>query len=153
MSIKNLFLLSKLTLLCLVVMNLSSCVKNEQSFGYTIKDSVVSELEVGKTRKAVVQRKLGTPSSESDYGSDIWYYISTEEERVAFFKPKVKKQTVLAIEFSPDQTIKNIHKYSAADVQNIELRNDITKTEGNDLSVLQQLLGNVGRFNPDIKKK
>lgn len=144
--------LLQITILALSVTLFSACVKNENiTSGYKFKYSKLQDLKVGKTRKAVVQRKLGTPSMTSDFGNDIWYYMSSEYERVAFFKPKVLRQEIVAIEFNKDQTIKKINEYSKDDIKEISVRSEITETEGHDLSILEQLLGNVGRFNPTPK--
>ncbi|MDB2415260.1 outer membrane protein assembly factor BamE [Rickettsiales bacterium] len=148
---KNKFFFYKLikqgVILLFVAALSASCVKNYSSTGYSFNQSTIDTLKVNKTRKAVVERRLGSPSTVSTYGDDIWYYISTEYENVAFFDPKIKKQTVLEIEFNSNETIKSIKKYDAKDAKAVNFSKDKTYVGGDDFTVLQQLIGNIGRFN------
>lgn len=126
---------------------LSSCLKSNRHIGYSAKAEDVAKIEVGSTRKAIVKRLLGTPSATSNYGKDTWYYISTEEEFIAFLKPKIKEQNILVVEFDEYQTVSNITKLNKDDAQKILVNKNTTKTFTSNETILQQLLGNVGRFN------
>lgn len=126
---------------------LTSCLKSNRHVGYSTKAEDVNKIEVGATRKAVVKRILGTPSAVSSYGNETWYYISTEEEFIAFLKPKIKSQDILAIEFDEYQTVSNITNLNENDARNVSINGDATKTFARNETILQQLLGNVGRFN------
>jgi outer membrane protein assembly factor BamE (lipoprotein component of BamABCDE complex) len=141
--------LSKIILIIATCLAIPGCFKSTKLVGYTNEAANFDKLEVGKTRKAIVSRELGSPSSVSTYGPETWYYISTEQESVAFFKPKIKSQSIVAIEFADDQTIKSINKYSEADANDVKISSDVTPTEGHDTGVIGQMLGNVGRFNKD----
>lgn len=131
----------------LAITLLGGCVKTVKMVGYSFEDKKIEQLERGKTRKAVVKRELGSPSVISTYGGETWYYISTEYEGVAFLKPKIKSQKVLEIKFGNGEAIKEIKQYSEVDAREIEISSDTTKTEGHDVGVLGQLLGNVGKYN------
>jgi outer membrane protein assembly factor BamE (lipoprotein component of BamABCDE complex) len=148
-SMKKILYISKIVSLLAVLATISGCIKTVKMLGYTPESDKFDQLVPGKTRKAVVKRELGSPSSISTYGKDTWYYISTEQESVAFLSPKIKSQKVVAIEFNEDQTIRLISKYDEADARDVKLSNDTTKTEGHDAGALGQLLGNVGRYNSD----
>jgi len=135
-----------LTILMLTA-SLGGCIKNTKLSGYTLDKKKLDSMQEGKTRKAVVRRELGSPSSTSFYGDETWYYISSEYESVAFLDPKVKSRTVIAITFNDDQSIKTIKTYNESDSKKIAIESDTTKTEGHDIGIIGQLLGNVGRFN------
>lgn len=141
--------ITKIVLLLAVVNTTSGCIKTLQNVGYSPEIDKINSLVAGTTRKAIVKRELGSPSAISTYGKETWYYISTEKESIAFFEPKIKSQTVVAIEFNDDQTIANIKKYNEKDARNIKIAKETTKTEGHEQGVLGQMLGNVGRFNTD----
>lgn len=141
--------LTKIALFLVTLSLLSACVKTVQNVGYSPEINKINNLVAGETRKAIVKRELGSPSAISTYGKETWYYISSEKESIAFFKPEVKSQTVVAIEFNDDQTIANIKKYSEKDARDIKIDKQVTKTEGHEQGILGQFLGNVGRFNTD----
>jgi outer membrane protein assembly factor BamE (lipoprotein component of BamABCDE complex) len=126
----------------------AGCVKSTKLVGYTNEGAKFNEIQVGKATKSTITNDFGSPSSVSTYGDEIWYYISTEQENVAFFTPKIKSQNVVAIAFSGD-TVKSVNQYNKNDAQKVKISSDYTKTDGQDAGVLGQLLGNVGRFNKD----
>ena len=134
-------------ILIIVFTTLSGCIKNTDLVGYTFKSENIDLIKAGKTNKFAVRQILGSPSVTSTYGDIIWYYISTEYESVAFFKPKVRNQKIVAITFDKNDMVNNLKEYSAKDVTNIQLSNDSTKAEGSDVGIIGQLLGNIGRFN------
>jgi outer membrane protein assembly factor BamE (lipoprotein component of BamABCDE complex) len=143
--IRTTFLLIILPIIC------TSCIKKTQLVGHSVDKKIVESFEKNKTRKAFVQRKLGSPSAKSDFGGETWYYISAEYEQIAFLEKETKEQTVLEILFNEDQTIKDMKFYGKDDAKKISISKDKTKTGGHSGGVLQQLLGNVGRFNSDTQ--
>src|SRR5262245_53290867 len=82
-----------------VFLIIPACVKNTDLVGYTFKSENIDQVKVQKTTKSQVNEILGSPSITSSYGEDSWYYISTEYQSVAFLKPKIKEQKILAITF------------------------------------------------------
>lgn len=130
---------------------LPACIHNNDLVGYTFKSEKLDQVTVG-THQNVVQMILGTPSVTSTYGDNTWYYISTEYDSVAFFKPEVKSQKIVAIKFGEDMKVSEIKEYSAKDARDVALVGEVTKAEGRDVGIVGELLGNVGRFNSDPKR-
>ncbi len=131
---------------------LSACVKNTELVGYTFKSEKIDQIKPGQTSQSYVKNTLGTPSVIANYGGSIWYYISTEYETIAFLKPKIKSQKVIAITFGDNDMVTDIKEFTASDARDIKMISDITKSEGSDVGLLGQLLGNVGRFNSEPGK-
>jgi len=134
-------------------MSLSGCIKNTQLVGYTFKSEKLDQIKPGETSQAYIKNTLGTPSVVSTYGENIWYYIGSEYETVAFLDPKIKNQKIIAISFDSNNRVAAVKEYSAKDTKNIEIISDTTRTEGRDVGILGELLGNVGRFNSDPGKQ
>ena len=127
---------------------LVGCVKTVTYTGYTFDDDALATLKEGETRKSVVLKRLGSPSAKSSFGEETWYYIALEQENVAFLKKKLRSQKILAITFD-DQVARSIRYYNAKDARQVTLSAEAVVTDGHDLGVLEQLLGNIGRFNSD----
>lgn len=129
---------------------LSACVATTHNRGYNSEKMQTnsSAIKPGVANINTVKNVLGSPSVTSSYGNKTWYYVSTKTESTAFLEPKIVDQNVIAIAFNDQNIVTDVKKYTREDMRLIELRKDVTRTEGNDLTVLQQLLGNVGRFNP-----
>ena len=94
---------------------------------------------------------LGVPSTYSDFGVDTWFYMNSQTKTVAFFEKELIKRRIIFIKFSPEGTVESIEKLSERDQIEISLVDKETATSGHRVTLLQQLLGNVGRFNSQSK--
>lgn len=105
-------------------------------------------VEPGKTVKGDIRNKMGSPSLTSQFGQDTWYYVSEVKEAVAFLEPEVTRQQVTRIVFDEEGVVAEIETYDRDDARNVAIAEDRTPTAGEELNFLEQILGNVGRFNP-----
>lgn len=128
----------------LALAGLAACAPIRDVRGYVPDDEKVASVSRGADTRDSVQEKLGTPSSTAAFGDPTWYYISTEQERYAFFKPDVTKRQILAIQFGEDGKVNDIRKYGIEDGQVIALVDRETPSRGKEMSFLQQLFGNMG---------
>lgn len=134
----------------MVLAGLCACSPTITSRGYNSDKLEFSDesIKPGLATTSTVRNILGSPSSVSSFGDPTWYYVSSKMKTFAFLKPKVIDRKVIAIAFDSNGTVKSVQHYGLQDMRDVALRKDYTPAEGNDLTILQQLLGNVGRFNP-----
>jgi len=130
---------------------LAACSPKVEDRGY-IKNTAEnvdfkSALVIGQTSKQEVLDKFGSPSSQSSFGTETWYYISSKKEGVAFFKPEVVDQQIADIEFDNSGLVSAVNFYNQSDAQKVALVKRTTPTEGHSLTIIDQTLGNLGRFN------
>jgi len=111
------------------------------------EDQVV-QINPGVDDKTRVAELIGTPSSISTFDDRTWYYISKRTETTAFFDPDVVDQEILAVAFDEGGIVESMRVYGQEDGRTIAYVDRTTPTEGNSLTIVQQLLGNLGRFNP-----
>jgi outer membrane protein assembly factor BamE (lipoprotein component of BamABCDE complex) len=104
-------------------------------------------IKPGTTDKATVTQLLGSPSSTAAFDANTWYYISQKTRPVAFFKPERVDQEVLAIDFDENGIVRDLQHKTMADGATIEPNPKATPAPGREFSVLEQLLGNLGRFS------
>lgn len=135
--------------LFLVLALSAACVKTPKQSGYVFDPRAIEALQESPSSltKAEVLSRLGSPSSTSEYGDETWYYISTKAERVAFLRPKILERRVVAVVFQADGSVKEVKEMDANDAKNVQFAKDFTPTEGHDLGVMEQLFGNIGKFN------
>ncbi len=126
---------------------LSACTPVINVHGQTPDPDDLELVEVGQSTRRDVQQRLGTPSTSSVFSDNVWYYYSETTEQVAFFEPEVKERRIIAILFARNGRVDDIVTYTEADGKEIELVSRVTPTAGNELSLLQQLFGNIGRFS------
>lgn len=132
----------------LALAGLSACAPIRDVRGYVPDDEKVASVRIGADTRDTVQDKLGTPSSTATFGDPTWYYISTEQERYAFFKPDVTKRQILAVAFAEDGKVADIRAYGIEDGQVISLVDRETPSRGKEMSFLQQMFGNMGALPP-----
>jgi len=109
--------------------------------------SQLGKLKVGKHSKVYVRGILGTPSTVGTFDKDVWYYIGRRTENWAFFDEKVLEQQIVAVYFDPKGTIEHIQTYDKSDSREVEIVEGKTATSGHELGVIEQIIGNLGRFN------
>ncbi|MEK9968271.1 MAG: outer membrane protein assembly factor BamE [Ferrovibrio sp.] len=127
----------------------AACAPRQDYRGITIDQEKVDLIKVGETSEGQVNALLGSPSTVStfpDWGT-VYYYISSETETVAFLAPELIDQQVLAIAFDKDSRVKDIKRYGLKDGKQIAFVERETPTRGKELTALEQLFGNIGRFN------
>ncbi len=115
--------------------------------GYAADTLDFSQVAVGQSRTDDVQALLGSPSARSTFGEETWYYISAKKETLGLFAPEITEQQVTAIRFDENQVVAAIEARGKADAVPVEMVEKTTPTEGRKLGVIEQLLGNVGRFS------
>lgn len=115
--------------------------------GFVPDDESLSRIEVGKQNKDDVRELLGTPSTVGLFGDETWLYISRRTSTYAFLEPKILEQKVVAILFDEQGSVTDIRKLELSDGKVVEHVARVTPSPGKELSFLEQLLGNVGRFN------
>lgn len=125
----------------------SGCIKNEENRGFVTDFTDFSAIQKGQTREEV-QANLGSPSSKSAFGKETWYYIGMKMQTQAFHDPKVVNQDVVSITFNDEGKVDSIDRQKNNGGRDIKVAKDITPTGGNKVGLAEQLLGNLGRFNP-----
>src|SRR5271168_533953 len=108
----------------------------------------MAEIHAGSTTKDEVAKILGTPSSVSVFNNDkSWYYISRRPSQTAFFEPDVLDQQVYVVNFDDQGVVKAVDHKALEDGKEITPVARATPAPGRELSFLEQLIGNLGKFN------
>lgn len=130
-----------------LVLALASCSPMVDTRGHNLEDADMSQIIVGQSSPDDVRALLGSPSTTSSYGPLTWYYVSARKETVGFFASEVVDQKVMAIHFDADQRVEKIEDIGKDAAMPVEIVGKETPTEGHEMTIMEQLLGNFGRFN------
>ena len=126
----------------------ASCSPTVEQRGNLPNPDKISEIHAGSTTKDEVVKTLGTPSSISVFNNDkAWYYISRRTAQTAFFNPDVLDQQVYVVTFDDQGVVRAVDHKILADGQEITPVARATPAPGRELSFLEQLIGNLGKFN------
>lgn len=115
--------------------------------GFVPDDESLSKIQIGLQSKRDVGDLLGTPSSVSAFGDETWLYISRKTRTVAFLEPKIVEQQVVAIVYDDKGVVSDVRKLELADGKVLRHVARVTPSPGKELSFIEQLIGNVGKFN------
>jgi outer membrane protein assembly factor BamE (lipoprotein component of BamABCDE complex) len=129
------------------VIALAGCAISVDQRGKLPDPDRIAEVQPGKTTKDQVIKILGSPSSSSAFDDNTWFYISRKTKQVAFFQPEVLDQQVFVLNFDDKGVVKDLGHKTLADGASITPAPGATPSPGRELSFLEQLIGNVGRFS------
>lgn len=131
----------------------TACAPRIATHGNLPDPEKLAEIVPGKISRDEVAEILGSPSSIAAFNQETWYYISERMETTAFLAPDVTERKVVVIRFDDKGLVSSVDTLGLADGRNVELVDRTTPTAGKELNVIQQMLGNMGRFNTSTDKQ
>ena len=138
--------ITALSSLVIASLALSACAPRVAIRGNLPREEALSKIELGTHDRNKVARILGTPSTIGTFDDNVWYYISRKTEKTAFFDAETVDQQVVAIYFNDKNVVEAIQRYNKDDQRQVGLVERTTPTVGKEFSIIDQLLGNLGRF-------
>jgi len=137
----------KLFALGLLVSAASACSPMVAVHGNLVEPDRLAQIQQGLSRKSDVADVLGTPSATGTFDPNVWYYIGQRTEKLAFFKPEITERKVVVVRFDESGVVRQVEQLDLAAGQDIDIVSRSTPTAGKDITFLEQMLGNVGRFS------
>ena len=132
--------------IALSLLSSAACAPITSYSGFQAIESDPKDVKVGADTKSTVRGKLGSPSATSTFDPNVWFYMNQVKQRVAFRKPTVISRNVTAITFNKEnEQVESVNNYTLKDGKVIAFNGRETPTRGRELTILEQLLGNVGR--------
>ena len=140
----------KKLIICLCVLLITSACGLEKFQNSDLPDTRrLDAIRVGDTKEKVL-RVLGTPNYQSlpEEGiGDVIFYAQAKKSSRIFFDPEVIERIIHVYTFDTKGVLKNKQVLTLADGNKVSYDNEITHVGGKDLSVLEQLAENFGRYN------
>lgn len=115
--------------------------------GNKIDPDALKELVPGTSTKRDVTSLVGSPTVHATFDDNEWIYISETTHTRIGRTPGVLKQDVTVMNFDPAGVLRGIKHLDENDGRDISVVSRTTPSPGSEASFLQQLLGNVGRYN------
>ncbi|MFW5660694.1 MAG: outer membrane protein assembly factor BamE [Oceanicaulis sp.] len=124
----------------------TACNPTLRSHGFRYPDGEMPALTPGEDTQASVLAALGNPSTRGTFEDDTWYYISATREYLAYLRPDTRERRVIKLTFDDAGVLAAKEEYGLEDGRVVALVDRETPTRGRELTILEQLLGNVGRL-------
>jgi len=116
--------------------------------GSLIEASDYKKLVPGTSTRSDVMDLLGSPTSHATFDDNKWIYISMTTALQPLQFPAVQKQDVTVLTFDTTGVLRKVDTLDKKNGYPVGMVSQTTPTPGTHTSVIQQLLGNVGRYNP-----
>lgn len=138
---------SGLVLAAILGLGLSGCAATVKNHGYAPDEELLAEIAVGQDTRGSVRRKIGRPSSTGVFTKTGWYYVSTTVEEYMYNAPEVTDRRVVSVQFDTNDVVASVNVYGIEDGRVIDLQTRTTPNQGRQLTIMQQLLGNLGSLS------
>ncbi len=139
---------SLLLIACLLLSSCAWLMPPPQLRGNKVDPESLKELVPGTSTKADVSAVIGSPTARDSFDDNTWLYISeVTQERIGRTLGELT-QNVVVMNFDDKGVLTNVHTLDKADALPVTVIARTTPSPGTEASFLQQLLGNIGRFNP-----
>ncbi len=126
----------------------AACSPMIDTHGDVLNARDLASLRVGESTRDDVQRRLGSPSSRTLFDSEDWIYVHSKQERRAFFKPRETERDVTVFKFDRAGVLQSVETKTLADGRSFAPAPQ-TDENGQSLTVLDQMMSNVGRMSTD----
>ena len=145
---KNFTLL--ISALCLL-----GCTPTVATRGNLVSETKFPQVQANKSTRADVLQFWGPPTTTSSFDQNTWYYIGETTSQKGIFAPEVEKRRLIAVKFDPkdNNTVTEISDLDPKQARDIKLVDRTTPTAGKEYTVLQQFVGNIGKYNANSVKK
>jgi outer membrane protein assembly factor BamE (lipoprotein component of BamABCDE complex) len=133
---------------CLLLSSCGWLMPPPQLRGNKVDAEAMKELTPGTSTKADVSAIIGSPTAPDTFDNNTWLYITeVTQQRIGRTLGELD-QGVLVVTFDDKGVLKSISKVDKDDGLPVTMIARTTASPGTEASFLQQLLGNIGRFNP-----
>ena len=119
----------------------------QQVRGNRVDPDRLSQLIVGTATRADAITVLGSPTAKASFDDNTWIYISEMTKPMIGATNTVRDQSVVLLTFDSKGVLRKTETKGFKDGYDVAMAAGATPSPGNETTFLQELLGNIGRFN------
>lgn len=132
---------------CVLLAGCSFLAPPPQIRGNRVEVDRLKELVPGTTTEADVTSLLGSPTAHATFDYNTWLYIGERTQTRIGQTQAVLSQDVVALKFNDKGVLQDVAHRDKANSMPVQVIARSTPSPGTSASFLQQLFGNIGRFN------
>ena len=119
----------------------------KQLRGNRVDAEQLKELVPGTSTRADATSLLGSPTAKATFDDNTWIYIGETTRTRVGRTPGILQQDVIVLSFDNGGVLRGVKRLNQDDGRDVSVVSRATPSPGSEASFLQQLLGNVGKFN------
>jgi outer membrane protein assembly factor BamE (lipoprotein component of BamABCDE complex) len=127
----------------------SACTPTVRRHGYMPEQAPLSAIKPNVDTKTSVLERYGNPSTSGVFDQETWYYITNVSQQLGYMPAQASARAVVAVHFDGAGKVAQVENFTLADGRNPAIVGRKTPTRGREMTILEQLLGNVGRLPTD----
>jgi len=127
---------------------LAACTPTHNVRGNMLEDYQLTEVVPGVDSQTEVLRKFGSPTTKAPFNDNVWYYLGQETEKRGIMDPEILDERIVVVFFNSAGIVEKVEDVDNERVDLPYVRRK-TPTSGNEITVLQQFFGNLGKFNKE----
>lgn len=140
-AIRNLFVLA-----FLAVLGLAACSPVYRNHGFIPAPEDLSQVVVGQTTVDELGGLIGRPSAQGLLTGAGWYYVGSRWRHFGALEPREISREVVAVSFAPGGVVTNVERFGLERGRVVTLSRRVTEGSVTEISLIGQLLGNLGNF-------
>lgn len=130
----------------LLTASLLACAPVIDNRGYVFDQRQIDRLAKGSSTLDGVRSDFGSPTTVSRFNGQAYYYIYSRFVTESYRAPEETERQVLALYFDKEEKLKDFGVYRLEEGIIVPIVKRTTQTQGQELSALQQIFSNLGRF-------
>ena len=140
--------LCKLLTIAIILTGLLACGGQYRNHGYMPLSEDVDALTIGVDTREGILEFIGLPSTDGVLTNDALYYVRSRVHHRGYVRPNEVNRDVLVLSFDDRQVLINVERFGIEKGNLVRLEHRVTEGPGGDRSVLEQIIGSIGGFNP-----
>ncbi len=138
--------IKSVTIFATTALLLTACTPMTATRGNFVLDEQLQEVKIGQDTRANVLQKMGSPTTKAPFNDNLWYYLGQKTEKRGVLDPDVVEERIIAVHFDEKGTLTKVEEIDNERL-NVPVSDRKTPTSGHNMTVMQQLLGNLGKYN------
>lgn len=135
-----------LVLAFVAVLGLAACAPVYRNHGFIPAPEDLSQVVVGQTTVDELQGLIGRPSAQGLLTGSGWYYVGSRWRHYGPMEPREVSREVVAVSFAPNGVVTNVERFGLERGRIVTLSRRVTEGSVTEISLIGQLLGNLGNF-------
>lgn len=130
-----------------VLIVLAACTTIYRNHGYIPNAEDLAKVTVGESTQEEVARDVGRPTSTGLLTGGAWYYVGSKFRHYGARVPKEVERQVVVVSFDDKGVVENVENFGLERGEVVVISRRVTRSSVKGLSVIRQLLANVGNFS------
>jgi outer membrane protein assembly factor BamE (lipoprotein component of BamABCDE complex) len=129
----------------LAMLVLAACTPTVSNRGNIVDRDLLTEIKPGESSREDVVRVIGSPTQVATFDEKTWYYFGRNTKQYSFLDPEIVATQAIEVKFDDVGIVTSIDVLDPALAQNVQPIDRRTPTYGHETTIMEQLVGNLGR--------